>query len=204
MRWLLGAICAMALAVAVVGCSETTCPECCGEGGSRGGGESVTDCGGVQDGTACTADGLDGLCVGDFCYARDCSAYEDGTRCASYSSGVGVCETLEGGSECVAGVFDCTGIPDQTRCINKRGDVDSGFGLCFDELCFVESQYCPLVEPGDLCYFELLDALSPGFCGEGEDRCVEECQVLEDGTPCRGFLLNATDGVCEAGQCVVE
>jgi hypothetical protein len=203
MRLFIGSV--LALALGVMGCSETSCPNCGGEGGSGGDGGPVSDCSAVEQEVECLFDGGVGVCVGDVCYATDCSVLEDGTSCASYSIGVGVCETFADGSECVAGVFDCAGIPDETRCAKEIGGY---LGLCFDEMCYVDGDYCPRAEPGDLCWFDPTGwgNITPGRCAlvEGDTGCNDVCEVLGEGAECLQFF-GGSAGVCdELGQCVVE
>jgi hypothetical protein len=83
MRYVLGFVCVLALGL--MGCSETSCPECGGDG------EPVTDCTGTADTTPCH-ENLDsqymimGLCFQEVCWAPVggtlyCAVTDDGVIC---------------------------------------------------------------------------------------------------------------------------
>mgnify|MGYP001818175950 CR=1 FL=1 len=206
MRYLFGFMCV--LAMAVMGCSETTCPECGGEGGNGGdggnggAGGTVTDCTSAEGEEDCIVDGNAGVCIDDSCVALDCSGLERGTECASYTDGLGFCETLEGVTACYPGVADCAGIENDTRCVfaSNTTSVDWYGAHCIGGICYANGDCdgAPLGNPCVVTAGMLLDY--PGLCvGEG---CALECEVLEEGAECRVHLGEEPTGVCAEGVCV--
>lgn len=191
MKYLFGIMCVLVLGV--MACSETSCPECGGDG------EPVADCTLVDEEVECILDGGGvGVCIDDSCVPTDCSELEDGAPCASYSIGVGVCDTVDGEAECAVAVSDCSGIANATPCF-ENFDEDA-IGNCYDELCI----YADCGAVGDPCFWnpagEGPDV--PGLCS-AEEVCTFECEVLEEGAECRIEFGGAT-GVCEGGECVFE
>ena len=90
---------------------------------------------------------------------------------------------------------DCTGFEDGTQCMS--GELE---GICLDGACAVSAD-CSGPENGTPCLLEDWGTVLPGRCSGG--RCMTECQVLEEGTPCLQSI-GGEMGVCEDGVCSVQ
>ena len=194
MRYFVGLV--LALALGVIGCSETAgtggsggidgdggTGGLAGSGGSAGTGGTgggVLDCTGVDDFTGCMSGDVEGFCAAGECRVLDCSAVGDETFCwvpGEKLPGVGLCS----GGDCLPA---CRVVEEGAAC--HRPEYPWEIGICAGGSC-----EAPCEIDADCTDYKDCTAdtcLSNGLC---------ESVALQDGSPCGG-------GTCDAGECALQ
>jgi hypothetical protein len=150
----------------------------------------------VTNGTACTYDGLDGICVNGVCGDDLC----ENVVCDDEPCGEGWCDYVDGTCRYTPR------LPNGTDCTYDGLDGVCVNGVCGENLC--EDVVC---EEADRCVQGSCDFVDgtcdfvPVVCDDQETCTEDTCDpadgciftAVEDGTRCGG-----TNGVCDAGVCV--
>jgi len=170
MRYFMGLV--LALALGVMGCSETS-----GTGGTAGdGGAGGVGGDGGMGGSAGTG-GTGGV-------VRDCTGVGNLIGCTS-----GDVEGFCAAGECAVFDYDCSAVADETFCLT--GEKCCALGRCSGGDCLPA---CSVLEEGAPC--NVFSSWEIGECSNGS--CIPFCENDED---CIDFNNCTTDTCSETGLC---